>query len=67
VDQDGFMVNGKSTDYLGVEGKIRYKALLKAFPERRIMEVSDDYLIIEKANPKLSGGRLLDLKYSRWG
>ncbi len=50
VDQNGLMVNGKSADYLGIEGKIRYKVQMKAYPEGGRMRVSDDYLIIEKAN-----------------
>ena len=33
VGQDGLMVNGKSADYMGVEGKLRYRAQLKAVPE----------------------------------
>ncbi len=50
VGQDGMMVNGKSADYLGVEGKIRYKAQLKAEHEGGTIKFDDDYLIIEKAN-----------------
>lgn len=50
VRQDGLMVNGKSADYLGVEGKIRYKAELKAIPEGGSMSVENDYLTIDNAN-----------------
>jgi len=50
VDGDGLMVNGKSADYMGIEGKIRYKAELKAFPKGGKMQVEDDYLIIDKAD-----------------
>lgn len=50
VDQDGLMVNGKSADYLGVEGKIRYKAQLKAISEGGTMRVDDDYLTVKNAN-----------------
>lgn len=50
VGQDGLMVNGKSADYMSVEGKIRYKAELKATPEGGTMSVADDYLTIEKAD-----------------
>lgn len=50
VEQNGLMVNGKSADYLGVEGRIRYKAELKAIPEGGTMQVADDYLTIEKAD-----------------
>ena len=33
VEQDGLMVHGKSADYMGIEGALRYKAQLKATPE----------------------------------
>ncbi len=50
VGQDGLMVNGKSADYLGVEGKIRYKAQLKSIAEGGTTKVEDDYLIVENAD-----------------
>jgi alpha-L-fucosidase 2 len=50
VGQDGLMVNGKSADYLGIEGKLRYRVQLKAFPEGGKMMEENDYLIIEKAD-----------------
>jgi alpha-L-fucosidase 2 len=50
VGSDGLMVNGKSADYLGIEGKIRYKAQLKAIPEGGKIRVEDDYLIIDNAD-----------------
>ena len=50
VGQDGLMVNGKSADYMGIEGKIRYKAQLKAIPEGGKMSVDGDYLFVEKAD-----------------
>ena len=50
VGQDGLMVNGKSADYLGIEGKLKYKVQLKAYPEGGTIKTDDDYLIIEKAN-----------------
>ena len=50
VAPDGLMVNGKSADYLGIEGKIRYKVQLKAIPEGGTMQVDGDFLIIEKAD-----------------
>ncbi len=50
VGQDGLMVNGKSADYLGIEGKLRYKTQLKAIPEGGTMRLNDDFLIIEKAD-----------------
>jgi alpha-L-fucosidase 2 len=48
--QDGLMIHGKSADYLGIEGKIRYKVQLKAIPEGGTMKVSNDYLIVEDAD-----------------
>ena len=50
VGQDGLMVNGKSADYLGVEGKLRYRAQLKAKPEGGHMQVDGDILRVEKAD-----------------
>jgi alpha-L-fucosidase 2 len=50
VNGDGLMVNGKSADYMGIEGKIRYKVELKAIPEGGKMRVEDDYLHIDKAD-----------------
>jgi len=50
VGQDGLMVNGKSADYLGIEGKLRYRAQLKAQPEGGRMQVDDDLLTIEEAS-----------------
>ncbi len=50
VGQDGLAVTGKSADYLGVEGALRYEARLKAVPEGGTMKVADDYLTINKAD-----------------
>lgn len=50
VGSDGLMVNGKSADYLGIEGKLRYKVQLKAIPEGGKIKEENDYLIIEKAD-----------------
>jgi len=50
VGQDGLMVNGKSADYLGIEGKLRHRTQLKALPEGGSMKVEDDYLIVENAD-----------------
>ena len=48
--QDGLMVNGKSADYMGIKGAIRYKAQLRAIPEGGSMEVDDIDLIIQHAD-----------------
>jgi alpha-L-fucosidase 2 len=50
IGQDGLMVNGKSADYLGVEGKLRYRAQLKAIPEGGTMKLKGDILSIDKAD-----------------
>jgi len=50
IGQDGLMVNGKSADYMGIEGKLRFRAQLKAIPEGGTMKVTGDMLNIEKAN-----------------
>lgn len=50
VGQDGLTVNGKSADYLGIEGKMRHRTELKALPEGGKMSTDDDYLIIENAH-----------------
>lgn len=50
VGQDGLMINGRSADYLGIEGKLKHKTQLKAIPEGGSMKVEDDYLYVENAN-----------------
>jgi len=50
VDQDGLMVFGKSADYMGIEGALRYEAQLKAMPEGGTMEVDDIDLIVKNAD-----------------
>jgi alpha-L-fucosidase 2 len=48
--QDGLMVYGKSADYMGVEGALRYRAQLKAIPEGGSIEVDGIDLIIKNAD-----------------
>ena len=48
--QDGLMVYGKSADYMGVEGAIKYKAQLRAIPEGGSMEVDDVDLKVKNAD-----------------
>jgi len=48
--KDGLVVTGKSADYMGVEGKIRYRAQLKAIPEGGTIDVDDIDLIIKNAD-----------------
>ena len=47
---DALVLTGKSADYMGVEGKIRYEARLKAVPEGGTIKVEDSRLIIENAD-----------------
>jgi alpha-L-fucosidase 2 len=50
VGNDGLKLTGKSADYMGVEGKIRYEAGMKAVTEGGTMRVDDIDLIIENAD-----------------
>ncbi len=50
LDKDGLTLTGKSTDYLGVEGKIRYEARIKAIPEGGTTRTEGVDLIIENAD-----------------
>jgi alpha-L-fucosidase 2 len=47
---DGLVLTGKSADYMGVEGKIKYEARIKVFPEGGRMKTNGVDLIIENAN-----------------
>lgn len=47
---DGLLVRGKSADYLGVEGKVRYLVRLKAVPEGGRVSVDDARLTVSDAN-----------------
>jgi len=48
--KDGLILLGKSADYLGVEGKIRYEARLRAVPEEGSLSVDDTDLIVKNAD-----------------
>jgi len=48
--EDGLILTGKSADYLGVEGKLRYVARLKAVPEGGTIKVGERDLVIENAD-----------------
>ncbi len=50
VGQDGLMVNGKSADYMGVEGALRFRAQLKAIPEGGSIKVEETQLFVENAD-----------------
>jgi alpha-L-fucosidase 2 len=47
---DGLVLTGKSTDYMGIAGRIRYEARIKAVPEGGTMKTDGVDLVIENAN-----------------
>lgn len=47
---DSLILNGKSADYLGVEGKLRYQARVKAVAEGGTVTVDDVNLIVDRAD-----------------
>ena len=47
---DGLRLAGKSADYLGIEGRIRYRARLKAVPEGGRVEAGEGCLTVSGAN-----------------
>ena len=47
---DGLVLTGKSADYMGVEGKLKYEARIKAVTEGGTIKTDDVNLIIENAN-----------------
>jgi alpha-L-fucosidase 2 len=47
---DQLVLTGKSADYMGVEGKIRYEARIKAVPEKGKMKIENTELVIENAD-----------------
>ncbi len=50
LDKDQLVLTGRSADYLGVEGKLRYEARIKAIPEGGTMERDDALLHIKNAD-----------------
>lgn len=50
VGKDGLMINGKSADYMGVVGALRYKVQLKAMPEGGTVKLDEGDMIIENAD-----------------
>ncbi|TSD66733.1 glycoside hydrolase family 95 protein [Inquilinus sp. KBS0705] len=50
IDDNGLILTGKSADYLGVEGKLRYEAQLKAIPEGGTMKRNNAELVIDNAD-----------------
>jgi alpha-L-fucosidase 2 len=47
---DGLILTGKSADYMGIEGKLRYEARIKAVPQGGTIKTNGVDLIIENAN-----------------
>lgn len=47
---DGLVLTGKSADYMGVVGKLKYEARIKAVPEGGTIKTDGVDLIIENAN-----------------
>lgn len=47
---DGLILTGKSADYMGVEGKLKYEARIKAFADGGSVRTDGVDLIIENAN-----------------
>ena len=50
LGDDRLILRGKSADYLGIEGKLRYEAQLKAKAEGGIVKVEDDRLTVTGAD-----------------
>lgn len=48
--QNGLILRGKSADYLGIKGQIRYEAQLKAITEGGMLTVNDTDLVISGAD-----------------
>ncbi len=47
---DGLVIKGKSADYMGIGGRLRYEARLKACPEGGAMAVDGDSLVVTGAD-----------------
>lgn len=50
VGEDGLVVTGKSADYLGVKGKLKYEGRIKAFADGGTLTTRGVDLIVEGAN-----------------
>jgi alpha-L-fucosidase 2 len=47
---DGLILKGKSADYLGIEGRLRYEAQLRARTKGGALRVADDWLFVSGAD-----------------
>lgn len=50
LGNDGLVLTGKSADYMGITGRLRYEARIKAIPEGGTIKTDDAELVIENAN-----------------
>ena len=50
LEKDGLKLTGKSADYLGIEGQLKYEAQIKVIPDGGNMELRGVDLKIENAN-----------------
>ncbi len=48
--EDQLRITGRSADYLGIEGKLKYDTRIRAVPEGGTMEVKDDKIHIKNAD-----------------
>lgn len=48
--QDELVLTGKSADYMGIEGRVKYEARLKVVPEGGKMTIDDTELTVENAD-----------------
>ena len=50
LGKDGLIVRGRSADYLGVPGRLRYVSRLRAIPRGGALTVDDDNLVVRDAD-----------------
>jgi len=50
VGNDGLRLTGKSADYMGIEGRLRYEARVKAVADGGVVKVDDADLVVENAD-----------------
>jgi alpha-L-fucosidase 2 len=50
LGSDGLVLNGKSADYMGIEGRLRYQARLQAVAEGGSVRVVEDELFVDNAD-----------------
>lgn len=50
VGTDGLMIRGKSADYMGITGALKYQVQLKAIPEGGTIEINDTEMTIHHAD-----------------